>query len=106
MNTEQACAIIGIRNEIRSASIALGDQLLNAEAALEAAFRERAIDHAKLSELTLQAGGLRAQLRAAHLGAHIQLTALLMTQQNHRYQGLRGYAGSNAYGHKGGGHTH
>lgn len=91
---------------MRSTSIALGNQLLSAEAALEAAFRDRDIAQAKLSALTLQVGALRAQLRAAHLGAHIQATALLMPQQIHRYQVLRGYAGNNADGHKGGGHMH
>ena len=68
LNAEQTQAIVAIRDEMRSASIALGDQLLIAEAALEAAFRDRAIDQAKLSDLTLQAGALRAQLRAAHSG--------------------------------------
>ena len=106
LNAEQTQAIFAIRDEMRSTSIALGNQLLSAEAALEAAFRDRDIDQAKLSALTLQVGALRAQLRAAHLGAHIQATALLMPQQIHRYQVLRGYAGNNADGHKGGGHMH
>lgn len=104
LNAEQTQAIVAIRDEMRSASIALGDQLLIVEAALEAAFRDRAIDQAKLSDLTLQAGALRAQLRAAHLGAHIQATALLLPQQIHRYQVLLGYAGNGADGHKGSGH--
>lgn len=104
LNAEQTRAIIAIRDEMRRASIALGDQLLNAEAALEAAFRDRAISQVKLSDLTLQAGALHAQLRAAHLGAHIQATALLMPQKIHRYQVLRGYAGNDAGGHKDGGH--
>ena len=102
----QVGAITELRDDVRSGPIALGVELLDAEAALEAAFRDRDFDQARLGELTDRAGVLRAELRATHLNAHIQASALLNLRQIHRYQVLRGYAGDQTGGHTGHGHKH
>lgn len=93
LNAGQLAAITTIRDEMRAASITLGAELIVAERKLEAAFRARTINQGELALLTLEAGKIRAALRAEHLGAHIRATAVLQPAQIHRYQVLRGYTG-------------
>lgn len=116
LSSPQVEAISLIQDKMRTDSIAIGERLIAAEGVLEQAFRTRAIDAPKLDKLTQAAGVIRAELRAAHLSAHITATALLTDHQIARYQVLRGYVsgsgarGSGAHGgqmnHGGGGHKH
>jgi hypothetical protein len=71
---------------------ALGKQLIEAEQALDEAFRRGAPSDAQVSRLTLEAGTLQARIRAAHLRTHVAQTALLQPEQVALYQRLRGYA--------------
>ncbi len=64
----------------------LGEQIVEAERALDIAFSGHTITTA-----TAEIADLRGRLRAAHLGAHLETTALLTMQQRHQYQVLRGY---------------
>ena len=71
---------------------ALGKQLIEAEQALDEAFRRGAPSDAQVSRLTLEVGTLQARIRAAHLQTHLAQTALLQPEQVALYQRLRGYA--------------
>ncbi|MEL6919689.1 MAG: hypothetical protein AAFO77_01505 [Pseudomonadota bacterium] len=79
----------------------LGTALVDAEAALDDAFRSRAIDQETLQQRLAVAEELRSALRGVHLAAHLEVTPLLTQEQIDRYTTLRGYDG----GHDGhGGH--
>ena len=71
---------------------ALGKQLVEAEQALDDAFRRGTPSDAQVSRLTLEVGTLQARIRAAHLQTHVAQTALLQPEQVALYQRLRGYA--------------
>jgi Spy/CpxP family protein refolding chaperone len=69
----------------------LGEQLVDAERALDAAFSGKQVNAATVTELTQRIGSLQAALRAEHLNTHLAQTALLNGQQIAAYQTLRGY---------------
>lgn len=69
----------------------LGAELVAAERELDRRFADRSIDATLLAELTARIGTLEARLRAAHLSAHLEQTALLDPAQVQRYIALRGY---------------
>lgn len=77
----------------------LGPDYLAAERALDAAFRSREIEAARLVVLTDEAGRLEVALRRVHLNAHLATPAVLTTEQVGAYGRLRGYAGAATGGH-------
>lgn len=76
----------------RAEAIALGTWLVEAERALDLAFRERRITPETLAAQTEEIGLLQGRLRAEHLRTHLRQTALLSPEQVARYVELRGYA--------------
>jgi len=87
---------------MRSEAQALGKALLTAEAGLDQAFAEGAVDAASLKDRVLEIGEIRARLRYVHLAAHLRQKALLTEVQVARYDELRGYGRMN---HEHAGHT-
>ncbi len=77
---------------------AVGAEVLDLERNLDAAFVQRTIDQVRLSELTAQIGAKQGMLRAAHLEAHLETTALLTPEQISQYHRLRGYDGTSEGG--------
>ncbi|EFL87920.1 Spy/CpxP family protein refolding chaperone [Ahrensia sp. R2A130] len=71
----------------------LGAALIDAELALDTAFRENTIDRASLDDLLSRTEQVRAQLRSVHLATHLEVTPVLNETQKARYAQLRGYAG-------------
>jgi len=69
----------------------LGAQLVEAERRLDQAFAQRQVDAAQVETLTAEIGRLQGRLRASHLSAHLEQTALLTEEQVRRYAQLRGY---------------
>ncbi len=69
----------------------LGERIVVAERALDAAFRSRRIDADTLATTLAEIGAMTAQLRGAHLRAHLEQTALLSEAQIATYVRLRGY---------------
>lgn len=97
LSPDQVEAIGAIREAMRSDAIGLGQELIEAEARLDAAFRERRLDQgaegrARLAMLTAAAGAAEARLRARHLAAHIEAARLLSPDQIAADAALRGYA--------------
>lgn len=69
----------------------LGERIVEAERALDVAFSSHTITTEELARATAEIAELRGRLRAAHLGAHLETTALLTMRQRHQYQVRRGY---------------
>ncbi len=80
-----------IFNEMRAEAQRLGQQFVDAEAALTAYFVAKQEDEAVLQTLLNQSEELRGQLRFIHLSRHIEMTAVLSDDQIAAYQRLRGY---------------
>jgi Spy/CpxP family protein refolding chaperone len=92
LTPEQRRETEALRTAHRAAAARIGQDIVEAERALDRAFRERSITPARLAELTERIGALQATLRAEHLATHIRQTALLSAAQVARYDVLRGYA--------------
>ncbi|MCI4665343.1 MAG: periplasmic heavy metal sensor [Neomegalonema sp.] len=92
LSAEQKAAVEKIFAAMRAKAISAGKRFIEAEAALSGAFAKGGVEKAKLRELLDAAATARADLRMAHLAAHIDTAKLLTPAQIKRYQALRGYA--------------
>jgi hypothetical protein len=70
---------------------ALGSQLVDAERRLDLMFRQGTVTTDALAEALGQIGALQAELRGAHLQAHLEQFRILKQGQVARYMELRGY---------------
>lgn len=87
----------------------LGRELIQAEQALEALFRDRTATAESVARATARAAQLQGRIRASHLETHLEQARLLQEDQVKRYAELRGYAGASAPaggGHEGRGPHH
>ncbi len=78
-------------DRMHTAAVALGEQIVAKEKALDQAFASGLIDEEKLRALTTQIANLQAELRAVHLRAHLETKRVLTAQQVALYDSLRGY---------------
>ncbi len=69
----------------------LGEAILMTEQELDGRFAERRIDTASLQTATASLASLNGELRAVHLSAHLEQTALLTPEQITEYRKRRGY---------------
>jgi hypothetical protein len=92
LSPEQRREIERIRAAMLVAAQRLGAEIVEAERALDAAFRRRQLTEAQLREATLQIGRMQGELRAAHLVAHLHARAHLSDEQISKYAVLRGHA--------------
>ena len=97
--------------ELRAAmtkdAAALGDLILEREAALDSLFRDGKATQAAVQAASVEIGALQGRLRAVHLNTHIAMKALLRPEQVAIYDRLRGYtkaSDAKPAGH--GGHKH
>jgi Spy/CpxP family protein refolding chaperone len=79
-----------------------GRALVDKERELDQLFATKAITPERLSSALKEIGGLQAQVRDAHLEAHLAQVEILTPEQNARYSELRGYGAAAAHG----GHEH
>jgi Spy/CpxP family protein refolding chaperone len=93
MTAEQRRAVAASFGKMQAAARAVGAKLIEAERAIDDAFRSGKVEPALLGERVRKAETLRAELRLIHLGAHLQVSPILTRQQLHLYSQLRGYAG-------------
>lgn len=101
LTADQRVAVQASFDRMHAAAVALGADLVAAEAELDRRFAHRHLDRAKLAELTARIGELEGRLRYAHLAAHLETDALLTGEQRARYAELRGYAPGLDSGHRG-----
>ena len=99
LTSEQRTKVEEIMGRMKRDAIRIGEQIIEAEKALDVAFRDATIDPRRLAELTAAIASAQGRLRHAHLLAHIETRAVLTRHQVHEYVRLRGYA-------SGGGHAH
>ena len=100
----QRAEIEAIRAAMLARAIPLGEDLIAAEAALDAAFEAGGMTPGALAALTAAAGAVEADLRAAHMAAHLETAPLLTPHQRRLYARLRGYETGGASGGGHGGH--
>lgn len=75
-------------------AIPLGQALVAQERQLDRLFASRAVTAELLARSLQDIGVLQAQIREAHLEAHLDQVAILSAEQNARYAQLRGYRSS------------
>lgn len=92
LSERQEEEVEAIFDDMKSRAIALGHRLVEAEAALDRAFRDGTMTGAALEELVSVAAELEGALRLVHLEAHLLTRAVLTPGQIDRYDELRGYA--------------
>jgi Spy/CpxP family protein refolding chaperone len=93
LSAEQQARIRELFEAMQRQAVAAGARLIEAEAALDAAFRERRVTRDRLESLLAEAEAARRALRFVHLAAHLEMPALLTPAQIARYEVLRGYRG-------------
>lgn len=81
--------------EMRTRAITLGEELVEAESALDRQFAAGAIDAGSLEATLLEIGEIRARLRYVHLEAHLRQKQLLSARQVAEYDNMRGYRPDN-----------
>jgi hypothetical protein len=91
LSDTQAAATAQVRDEMRAAAQPLGVAIIAAERELERGFQDGTATEQTVAHLTRRLGELNAQLRAAHLNAHLQTGKLLTQEQRLAYNQARGY---------------
>lgn len=94
-----------VREDMLAEAVPLGEAYLDAEAAIEAAFRRGDVTAEELRALLDRAHEVEEQLRFVHLDAHLTTRALMTPQQVMKYDELRGYAGEHAQHEESHGHS-
>jgi Spy/CpxP family protein refolding chaperone len=77
---------------MRQETSALGEQLIEAERALDRLFAEKQATPQSVSAATQTVGAIEGELRAAHLRYHLAMMDVLTPGQVASYNHLRGYA--------------
>ncbi len=91
LSPEQNTQIQTLFNEMEPQAIALGEEILAAEAALEELFRTQVIDETGLESQLQAIADLNAELRFVHLRTHLATIKILSPHQVTLYNSLRGY---------------
>src|SRR5688572_1412390 len=78
-------------DEMKARATELGRAIVERERELDEAFARQTIDERALDEAVREIGRLQAELRAAHLRAHLRMRDVLTRDQIERYDELRGY---------------
>jgi Spy/CpxP family protein refolding chaperone len=81
-----------IMMRMRSQAKALGEEVVQAEIALDRAFQRATLDAAAVQRMTEELGVLGGRLRAVHLQAHVETKSVLTAAQIASYNRARGYA--------------
>ena len=99
LTSAQQQAVKAIFERMKERARAAGAQYIESERAVTESFRSGA-DSEAIRNLVRQADGARAEVRLAHLEAHIETAPLLTPEQRQLYIELRGYAGQSGSGHE------
>ncbi len=70
----------------------IGKQIVEKETSLNTYFMEGSITNGDLNKMTREIAALQGELRATHLGAHVEMKNILSHDQVLAYDTLRGYA--------------
>jgi len=91
LSEAQRAALTAEMRAMRQAALPLADQLIAAEQALDALFRQQRATPADVAAGSEAAALARGRLRAIHLQAHLVTRAALTPEQRQTYARLRGY---------------
>lgn len=94
LSADQVSTIEGIFAEMQSEAQEAGLRFIEAEAAIEAAFRAGNLEQEQLRALIAASAAARAELRYIHLVRHLETPPLLSPEQIAQYNALRGYGES------------
>lgn len=107
LSAEQRERTLAVWQAMDARAKAIGQQVIDAERELDALFASKQATRERLAAQLERIGTLQAQLRAAHLEAHLEQARILTPEQTSRYAALRGYGGAaGAQGGHGGHHKH
>jgi Spy/CpxP family protein refolding chaperone len=101
LDADQRARIEVVRQAMLAKAKPLGEQLIAAEAALDALFAEEIPTLTLVADATEKIGRIEAALRAVHLAAHIEVKPLLTRHQRMIYARERGYGDGSEHGHGG-----
>jgi Spy/CpxP family protein refolding chaperone len=105
LTPEQKERTTALFKTMETRAIALGQSQIETERQLDLAFADKSIDRASLNRMLQQIAATQAQLRQAHLEAHLEQADILTPAQIAGYNKLRGY-GKSATAAPHGGHAH
>ncbi len=105
LSAEQKARTQELFTRMQKKAIGLGRQLIDEEQKLDKLFASRTVTPDTLNASLERIGTLQAQLRQAHLEAHLTQTQILSATQIAKYVELRGYGGNQA-GHTEQHHKH
>lgn len=105
LSAEQRARTQELFTRMQKKAMGLGRQLIDEEQKLDKLFASRTVTPDTLNASLERIGTLQAQLRQAHLEAHLTQTQILSATQIAKYVELRGYGG-NPSGHTEQHHKH
>ena len=76
---------------MQTKAVALGRQLVDEERKLDRLFASATVTQDSLQQSVTRIGALQADVRAAHLEAHLEQAKILTPEQRAHYLRLRGY---------------
>jgi Spy/CpxP family protein refolding chaperone len=93
LTPEQRHAVEQAFQRMKTKARELGGRYIEAERAVDAAFKAGAADGAAVAVRVAEANRLLGEVRLSHLAAHLEVAPLLTAEQRRRYAELRGYGG-------------
>ncbi len=108
LSGEQRVKTQAIFDAMHADAVELGARFVDRERNLDRMFASGQVDDRTLREAVAELGQIRAEIRYAHLAAHLRMRELLSPEQVARYDRLRGYGNGGHHDHQGhhGHHDH
>jgi hypothetical protein len=98
LSSEQKVQTEQLFTRMHLRAIAIGQEIVSEERALDRLFASHAITPESLGERLERIGRLQGEVRQVHLAAHIEQTTLLTPAQIEQYRRLRGYDAAGEHG--------
>ena len=97
LTAEQRVRTQALFASMQTKAVALGRQLVDEERKLDRLFASTGITQSSLQESVTRIGALQADVRTAHLEAHLAQAKILTPEQRAHYVRLRGYHAPGAH---------
>lgn len=101
LSAQQKSRTEAIFQAMQADAIRWGKALVDKEQELDRRFASAAITAQELRTLLEEIGKLQAEVRRAHLQAHLQQRAILSVEQVAKYDSLRGFGSGQGHRHRG-----
>ena len=106
LTSDQRARTQALFASMQAKATGLGRTLVERERELDRLFADKTITPERLAKALTEIGSLQAQVRGAHLEAHLAQVAILTPEQNIHYAELRGYSGAGTQPSHTGQHQH